>query len=277
MANKVTVIVPTYKPGRYLWDCLDSLKNQTFPKDDYEVIVVLNGCEDPWKSEIEKYLAERQLGNFRLIHTLAAGVSNARNLALDAATREYIAFIDDDDFVSPSYIEELYACASKDVISLCYPLSFKDGTADYLPYYITDNYIKGNGTDTFPYEKARRYFSGPVYKLIHRDIIGNRRFDTSFKNGEDSIFMFAISDKFSKVRFTSQDAVYYRRVREGSALQREKKTSEIIRNCCNMVVAYTKIFFSHPKRYKIAFYITRILGAFHGALEQVQLRKEKSI
>lgn len=273
MTNKVTVIVPTYKPGSYLWECLYSLKNQTFPKDDYEVIVVLNGCDNPWKSEIKKYFVEGQLDNFHLIHTLVAGVSNARNLALDAATGEFIAFIDDDDFVSPSYLEELYACASKDVISLCYPLSFKDGTTDYFPYYITDNYIIGNGADIYPYEKARRYFSGPVYKLIHRDIIGSRRFDTSFKNGEDSIFMFAISDRFRKVKFTSQQAVYYRRVREGSALLRKKNLLEIIGNCFNMIRAYTSIYLRTPMRYKLGFYVTRVLGAVHGALEQIQINR----
>lgn len=271
MTNKVTVIVPTYKPGSYLWNCLDSLKDQTFPKDDFEVIVVLNGCDDPWKSEIEKYLAEGQLNNFQLIHTLAAGVSNARNLALDAATGEYIAFIDDDDFVSPTYLEELYRRASKEVVSLCYPLSFLDGTEDYAPYYITKEFKTGTGEYSF--EKAKRYFSGPVYKLIHRDIIGDKRFDTSFKNGEDSIFMFAISDRFRNVVFTSQNAVYYRRVREGSALLRKKSKSEILKNCFNMVLAYTKIYFSHPLRYKMGFYITRILGAVHGAIEQFHLNR----
>ena len=270
---KVSVIVPTYKPKGYLWECLDSLKTQTFPVEDYEVIIVLNGCDEPWKMWIRNYLKDKPCGNFRLIHTLKAGVSNARNLALDIATGEYIAFVDDDDFVSPSYIEELYECASKNVISLCYPLSFKDGTADYLPYYITNNYIKGNNANGYSFEKARRFFSGPVYKLIHRDIIGNRRFDTSFKNGEDSIFMFAISDKFNKVKFTSQDAVYYRRVREGSALLRKKNKSEILRNCINMIRAYTRIYLRNPMHYKWGFYTTRVLGAVHGAIEQIQLNR----
>ena len=109
--------------------------------------------------------------------------------------------------------------------------------------------------------------------MIHRDIIGNRRFDTSFKNGEDSIFMFAISDKFSIVKFTSQRAVYYRRVREGSALLRKKNISEIIGNCYNMTRAYTRIYFKNPKRYKLGFYITRVLGAIHGTIEQIQINR----
>ena len=268
---KVSVIVPSYKPGTYLWQCLDSLKGQSFPALDFEVLVVLNGCDEPWKSEIEQYIERNNLENFRFIHTLTPGVSNARNLALDAAIGEYIAFIDDDDFVSPTYLEELYAWASKDAVALCYPLSFQDGTEDYAPYYITKEYKTGSGEYSF--EKAKRYFSGPVYKLIHRDIIGDRRFDNSFKNGEDSIFMFAISDRFRKVVFTSQNAVYYRRIREGSALLRKKSNSEILKNCFNMVRAYTRIYYSHPLRYRMSFYITRVLGAVHGAIEQFQFNR----
>lgn len=268
---KISVIVPSYKPGAYLWQCLESLRGQTLPAQDFEVLVVLNGCDEPWKSGIEQYIEGNNLDNFRFIHTLTPGVSNARNLALDAAKGEYIAFIDDDDFVSPTYLEELYDQASRYVVGLCYPLSFQDGTDDYTPYYITKEYKTEVGE--FSFEKAKRYFSGPVYKLIHRDIIGGRRFDTSFKNGEDSIFMFAISDRFNRVAFTSQNAVYYRRVREGSALLRKKSKSEILKNCLNMVRAYTRIYFKHPMRYKMGFYITRLLGAFHGAIEQIQLNR----
>ena len=38
---KVSVIIPTYKPKDYLWKCLDSIAKQTFPKEDFEVILVL--------------------------------------------------------------------------------------------------------------------------------------------------------------------------------------------------------------------------------------------
>lgn len=268
---KVTVIVPSYKPGAYVWQCLYSLSNQTFSAKEFEVLVVLNGCDEPWKSEIEQYIEANQLDNFRLIHTLTPGVSNARNLALDAAKGEYIAFIDDDDFVSPTYLDELYERASKEVVALCYPLSFHDGTEDYVPYYITKEYKTEVGE--YPFEIAKRYFSGPVYKMIHKILIGDRRFDTSFKNGEDSIFMFAISDRFKNVAFTSQNAVYYRRLREGSAMLRKKSNSDILNNCINMVLAYTRIYFRHPRRYKLSFYITRVLGAFHGAIEQFQLNR----
>lgn len=53
---KISVIIPTYKPKAYLWECLDSLVAQTFAKKDFEVLLVLNGCLEPYRSEIEHIL-----------------------------------------------------------------------------------------------------------------------------------------------------------------------------------------------------------------------------
>ena len=43
---KISVIIPTYKPRAYLWECLDSLVAQTFSKDDFEVLLVHDGSND---------------------------------------------------------------------------------------------------------------------------------------------------------------------------------------------------------------------------------------
>ena len=128
----ISVIIPTYKPQSYIWECLESLVNQTFPRRHFEVILVLNGCTEPWKSQIEDYISKKMLGmNVNFIHTRQGGVSNARNIALDAAIGEYVTFIDDDDFVSEHYLEKLYAKASTDTISLCYPYAFNDGDINW--------------------------------------------------------------------------------------------------------------------------------------------------
>ena len=59
---KISVIVPTYKPQDYLWECLNSLMNQTLSKQEYEVVLVLNGCTEPWKSQIAEYIKEHLQG-----------------------------------------------------------------------------------------------------------------------------------------------------------------------------------------------------------------------
>lgn len=266
---KISVIIPTYKPQAYLWECLDSLVAQTFPKEDFEVILVLNGCNEPWKSQIEEYIDTKMQGmNVKLIHTEQGGVSNARNIALDLAKGEYITFIDDDDFVSPKYFELLYDKAKADVIPLCYPLSFVDGTKDYVPYYITTQYKEG--AEKFDFVKARRFFAGPVYKLINKDVIGNRRFNTKFRNGEDSLFMFLISDKFKYVSFTNKDAVYYRRLRNNSATTNRRTRVEIVFNELKRDWVLTKTYFSNPLKYRLIFYITNILGSIHSMIAPIK-------
>ena len=79
----ISVIIPTYKPQAYLWECLDSMVAQTFPKVEFEVILVLNGCSEPWKSEIEDYITRKMQGmHIQFLHTEQGGVSNARNMRI---------------------------------------------------------------------------------------------------------------------------------------------------------------------------------------------------
>ena len=79
----ISVIIPTYKPQAYLWECLDSMVAQTFPKEEFEVILVLNGCSEPYKRDIEQYISPK-MGSMHVqfIHTEEGGVSNARNMGI---------------------------------------------------------------------------------------------------------------------------------------------------------------------------------------------------
>lgn len=264
---KISVIIPTYKPLSYLWECLNSLIQQTYPKTDFEIILVLNGCCEPYKSDINHYIATSMQGvNINFIQIDEGGVSNARNIALDKAKGEYITFIDDDDFVSPDYLKELYEKASPDTISLAYPYAFEDGNMTQLPYRITDVYnkIACNGKQYYP--RARKYFSGSCIKLIPMSFIQERRFNRNFKNGEDSLFMFLISNKFRWVNLTDKSAIYYRRIRLNSATTTKKSISNVIKNSLNLIVEYTRIYLHSPFDYSLSFYFTRILGACKSAL-----------
>lgn len=263
---KISVIVPTYKPQAYLWECLDSIYNQTFSKSDYELVLVLNGCCEPYNSQIKDWLPAHKELQVQYIQTDQGGVSNARNIALDNARGEYVTFIDDDDLISPSYLQELYEKSASDTVSVCYPYAFNDGKIDkQLPYGITDayNYCIEHKCNKLT-SKVRKYFSGPCMKLIPMSFIQGRRYDVRFRNGEDSIFMFLISDKIHNVVFTSRNAVYHRRYRTGSATMSNRKIWGIVRNQLRMIKEYSLIFCSHPVKYNFSFFLTRIMGAVRG-------------
>lgn len=105
--KQISVIVPIYNVEKYLDKCLNSLKNQNF--ESYEVIMVDDGATDNSRSIAEYY--ETNYGNiFTLVSQTNKGLSEARNTGMRYATGEYICFVDSDDYVEETYLQELYKC-----------------------------------------------------------------------------------------------------------------------------------------------------------------------
>lgn len=257
---EISVIIPSYKPGNYIYECIDSLKLQDIDKSLFEVIIVLNGCNEPFYTDITNYIKHCDI-NFRIVQTDVAGVSNARNIALDVMTGEYVAFIDDDDYVSSSYLSELYNIAKSGYVPLSNLVAFDDATNEYLPYYISNVYTKkSDNKKSYKIFQIRSYLSVPVCKLIRKDIVNSVRFDKRLKNGEDSLFMFTISNKMKYFKFTTPNAIYYRRVRKESATAIKKSKSERIKNAQYLISKYTKVYLSNVKGYVLSFYVSRIVA-----------------
>lgn len=266
---KISVIIPTYKPQDYLWECLDSLAAQTFPKKEFEVLVILNGCCQPYRDQIEKYISSADPSlNIKLIHTDKGGVSNARNIGLDLAQGEFIAFIDDDDIVSQTYLELLYDSADPDTISISDVSVFDESTGTTCKSRMSEVYTELSPKGQQPYINSRRLFFTVWMKLIPRNLICDRKFDTSLAIGEDSVFMFLISDRISKVNFASGQAIYHRRIRSGSAMSVHSAEGKrkIIKNNLKLIVKYSAIWFSGLRRYSFHFFLTRIWGAVYSIL-----------
>lgn len=268
----ISVIVPTYKPKDYLWECLNSLKEQTLTVSDWELILVLNGCCEPYYSQIRTYIESNMAEmNVVFLQTDTPGVSNARNIALDHAKGEYVSFIDDDDYISPQYLQELLTAAAPDTVSLSYPFAFNDGQPELqLPYSITNAYehCASYGCGRLS-SKVRKFFSGPCMKLIPMSFIQDRRYDVRFANGEDSLFMFLISDRIKRTSLASRNAVYYRRVRNNGAYYTIQPIVRIVKNRMLLMAEYTKILITHPNNYSFSFYLSRIAGSLNTIIKKI--------
>lgn len=263
---KISVIIPSYKPREYIWECLDSLYNQTLDKADFEIILVLNGCNEPWNSQIKNWLSTHKSLQCNFIQTDTPGVSNARNIALDAARGEYITFIDDDDYVSHEYLECLLDAATQYSVSVSDSIAFFDDTKCEIPTYTPHlAYQRNIGEKTLSILHARAIFNGPWMKLLNRSFIHGIRFDTSMSVGEDSLFMFGISKNIKRVALASPKAVYYRRYRAGSAVMTNRKVSYWIKNALRCSIKYCKIYFKDPFSYDIRLFIRILLSNIKGA------------
>ena len=99
----VSIIIPVYNAEKCLGYCLNSIASQTYR--NLEIILVNDGSTDDSLKICNNYafLDSR----IRVIDIPNAGVSNARNVGLKAATGEYIEFADADDVLNPKMVETL--------------------------------------------------------------------------------------------------------------------------------------------------------------------------
>ena len=105
----VSIIIPVYNNEKYIRKCLSSVCAQTYK--ELQIIVINDGSTDG-SSDIIKEYAEKD-SRIIFIEQENRGVSSARNEGLQAATGEYLTFIDGDDYVGEDYIKELVNCAVK--------------------------------------------------------------------------------------------------------------------------------------------------------------------
>jgi glycosyltransferase involved in cell wall biosynthesis len=98
----VSVVIPVYNGERYLAECLESVKKQTWPS--IETIVVDDGSTD---RSVE--IASKD-ARVRLIRQSNRDVSAARNAGIQASQGEFVAFLDYDDLWLPEKVERQMGC-----------------------------------------------------------------------------------------------------------------------------------------------------------------------
>lgn len=105
MNSLISVIVPVYNVEDYLARCVDSILAQSY--ENLEIILVDDGSTDR-SGELCDELGKKD-SRIRVIHKINGGLSSARNAGIDAATGEWLAFVDSDDWIEP----ETYAWMSE--------------------------------------------------------------------------------------------------------------------------------------------------------------------
>ena len=98
----ISVVVPVYNVERYLHRCVDSILAQTL--SDIELILVDDGSPDGSGAICDEYVEKDR--RVRVIHKPNGGVSSARNAGIEAAQGKWLCFVDSDDYIDKTYLED---------------------------------------------------------------------------------------------------------------------------------------------------------------------------
>ena len=172
----ISIIMLTYNREQLVRRAIESILHQTFR--DFEFIIVDNGSTDESGMITDEYAAKDS--RIRVIHRERGNIGSGRNAGLDAATGEYIAFIDDDDWCELDFLEFLYGLVTeyKAVVAICGATKWEDGNSS--PVGIADEPLTMDAESTIIEMLWRkRYNNGFPTKLFRKEAFNGIRFPES--------------------------------------------------------------------------------------------------
>lgn len=218
----VTIVIPAYNVEEYIGKSIESVLEQTV--SDWELIIVNDGSTDKTLSIIKNYAAMES--RIMVIDQPNGGVSVARNKGLDAASGQYISFLDADDFYDNQYIERMSS-----------PLQAGTATMTFCKY---QELLNGKVIAETPQNVIELYDGEFISHLLRVDKVHNMslmydvatlrehsiRFLEGCPNGEDR--MFVVMAGFFCTAYFVPEYLYTYIYRENSASR--------------MYISYEKLF-----------------------------------
>lgn len=182
----VSIIIPVYNVEKYLDRCVESIVKQTY--ENIEILLVDDGSPDNSPKMCDEWA--KKDNRVKPIHKKNGGVSSARNMGIEKANGEYISFVDSDDWIVPTYIEEMLnelINKNADYITCGYKRVYND---EHIDLFNSDGEIKVIDSDEY-LKNVMNVLPGYGFthmKLIKKELIGDVRFDESIKVAEDALF-----------------------------------------------------------------------------------------
>lgn len=223
---KISIIIPFYNICQYIYQCLESVLVQTY--NSIELILIDDGSGD-FSGEICDNLLTKNI-NTIVIHQVNNGVSSARNISLDLATGEYVAFVDGDDWLDAQMVQSLMfrlrQDSSIDLLMFSYKKEYANSSVVRHIYY-GDVFLEreqevkaqlyrklfGLLNDELDKPESLDYLSTCWGKIYKRELLAHARF-VSIKeigSGEDGLFnIFALED-CKRAMYIDEPFYHYRK------------------------------------------------------------------
>lgn len=212
---KISIIIPVYKPGNFIYDCINSLINQTFK--DAEFIFVNDGSPDNVLDILNEY--QIRDSRIKIISQENQGISIARNTGLEHAIGEYIGFIDNDDYYELDFLENLYNTAINNDLDIVISRTIegRDQKKIVKESIFKTNIIYDNTFSRKEFIKnlmLEESLFAVWNKLYKRELVkkNNIQFPTNRDIEEDCMFNLQAFNNASKIMFIDYYGYNYREV-----------------------------------------------------------------
>lgn len=176
----ISVIMLTYNREQYIKNMIEDILKQMY--EDFEYIIIDNGSTDQSGEIADTYAAVDQ--RVHVTHLKEAkSIGCARNIGLRESRGEYVAFVDDDDRVTPDFLEFLFTLAEENNadISMCGATEGNGQTRN--PQCLFDEKMILSGEEALRLLLGRKYIrAGMPTKLYKREILERYPFEENYKN-----------------------------------------------------------------------------------------------
>ena len=238
----ISIVVPIYNVENYLRTCLDSIENQTY--SNIEVLLINDGSPDSSGEICQEYVARDS--RFHYFEKENGGLSDARNYGIERSNGKYLTFVDSDDWLNLTYVEDLYQAAIRndaDTVVSHYTI-YNESDRNYYVHIWDDYYEKTCTGEELVLELPSLELNGYVYItswgiLFKKELFNNIRFPKG-KVIEDSRTNYKLFFRSNKVAYIHKEIYYHREGIEsiGSGVN-EKLLTDVLECLLERLAIYT--------------------------------------
>lgn len=229
---KVSVIIPVYNIEKYLYQCIDSILNQTLK--DIEVICVDDGSTDSSLSILKEY--EQKDSRLKVISQKNSGAGIARNKGIEYASGKYLSILDADDFFETDMLEKVYNHCERYNADFCVYRSdqFDNVNKKYIaiPWTIKQRYLPQK--KVFSAEDISKYifqiFNGWSWdKMYRKDFVEKNKLEfQDLRTTNDAFFVFMTNVQAERIVIFDEVLAHHRvNIKTSLSVTREKSWT-----CC---------------------------------------------
>ena len=236
----MTIIIPVYNTKDYLDECVRSVLGQSYT--NLEILLVDDGSTDCSGKMCDDFAAEDS--RVRVIHRQNGGLSAARNTGIDAATSDYLIFLDGDDYLTPIAVEQLIATIADNAcpIGVC---TFAMEESALSPALVDRVFTCSSSEAIREMYTEKTFFTTAGSKIFRKKLFDNIKFPQGLLY-EDFAVMYRLFDAAKTVAFADAKIYYYRYTPTGITKSSFKKKHMDYFTVTDEVTAYIAEY--HPER-----------------------------